>query len=148
METLKKATKQSYLSNPVEEEEMHSVEENSSDNNSFLNNKKTRLTNTCNENRDEDEGRRKNKKIEIKNSKLGIGSKMKKNQLYFSGKALRGKWNAVEKDHMCNYFKNFITNKKPPKKKDVEEFKIKEKDLFENINWLRIKTFVYNQYKN
>lgn len=49
---------------------------------------------------------------------------------------------------MCNYFKNFITNKKAPKKKDVEEFKVNEKDLFQNISWLRIKTFVYNQYRN
>lgn len=107
METLKKATKQSYLSNPVEEEEMHSVEENSSDNSSFLNNKKTRLTNTCNENRDEDEGRRKNKKIEIKNSKLGIGSKMKKKSVIFFRKSIERKVECSRKRPYVQLFQEF-----------------------------------------
>lgn len=144
METLRKTT--TYISRPHEKEQIQSDDENHLDINSFNKNKKIKLTNNCNEKQNRvEEGI---DKTEIKSISLRIGSKTKKLYLYFSGKALRGKWNAVEKEVMSNYFKNFITNKKAPKKKDVQEFKIKEKDLFENTSWLRIKTFVYNQYKN
>lgn len=62
-------------------------------------------------------------------------------------KGNRKKWKQGEKDIMLKYFKNFIKNKKAPKKQEVENFKLKEKGGFEKIEWVRIKTFIYNQYK-
>lgn len=70
------------------------------------------------------------------------------NSIILEKSVSRGKWNRKEKEIMCKYFKTFITDKKAPKKKEVEDFKLKAKELFGNISWLRIKTFVYNQYKN
>lgn len=48
---------------------------------------------------------------------------------------------------MLKYFKHFIKKKKAPKKHEVEEFKLKY-GVFQNIGWIRIKTFVYNEYRN
>lgn len=49
---------------------------------------------------------------------------------------------------MLKYFKQFIKNKRAPKKQEIEDFKLKENELFANIDWVRIKTFIYNQYKD
>lgn len=45
------------------------------------------------------------------------------------------------------YFKRHIQKKIAPKKHEVEKFKTCNKEVFETIDWIKIKTFVYNEYR-
>lgn len=48
---------------------------------------------------------------------------------------------------MRQYFKRHIERNIAPKKHEVEEFKTRNNEVFGNINWIKIKTFVYNEYR-
>ncbi|KAJ8909260.1 hypothetical protein NQ315_011239 [Exocentrus adspersus] len=84
-------------------------------------------------------GNSSDEKSEVKKVKPQISKAKKKTE--------RQRWSDKEKKIMCKYFKSFIQNKIVPKKKDVDEFQDKEKELFGHMHWIRIKTFVYNTYK-
>lgn len=60
---------------------------------------------------------------------------------------IRGRWEKPQKTIMRQYFKNHIQKKVPPKKHEVEEFKTHNKKVFGTIHWVRIKTFVFNEYR-
>lgn len=62
-------------------------------------------------------------------------------------KGQRKKWTAGEKKLVMAYFKGHIKKKKAPTKQETEEFLKKYKKEFANINWVLVKTFVYNCYK-
>ncbi|KAG5881868.1 hypothetical protein JTB14_008683 [Gonioctena quinquepunctata] len=75
-------------------------------------------------------------------------NEVQNNQMKLKSTGCRKRWKKEEKDIMLRYFKHFIKDRKAPKKCEVEEFKLKEKEVFSNIDWLRIKTFIYNQYRD
>lgn len=60
----------------------------------------------------------------------------------------RQRWTLPQKKRMKEYFKNNLFNKKVIRKKDCEEFVSKNRQLFEGIGWVKIKTFIYNESKN
>lgn len=49
---------------------------------------------------------------------------------------------------MRHYFKKNIKEKKALKKNECIEFLNIYKKDFTNVNWLRIKTFIFNEYYN
>lgn len=59
----------------------------------------------------------------------------------------RKKWNTEEKEKVLEKFKNHIKKKVVPKKHEVIEF-INSHPDFKESDWIRIKTLVYNSYRN
>lgn len=59
----------------------------------------------------------------------------------------RVRWSEEEKRLVCAYFKEHIKKKIPPKKHECELFLEKKGNLMVNKDWVRIKTFVYNIYR-
>lgn len=59
----------------------------------------------------------------------------------------RHKWNEQQRSIMLQYFKDNIKSKKALKKKDCLIFKQKFSE-FGLINWIKIKTFIYNASKD
>lgn len=57
-------------------------------------------------------------------------------------------WSKLERDTVIKYFSKHIRNKIAPKKKETNEFKEKYPNLFYDKDWVKIKTFVYNQYRD
>lgn len=49
---------------------------------------------------------------------------------------------------MRSYFKQFINQKVALKKHQVEEFVASNTKQFANVDWVRIKTFIFNEYRN
>lgn len=48
---------------------------------------------------------------------------------------------------MLKYFKKNIENKTALKKNECEEFLETYKKQFENVGWVRVKTFIFNIYR-
>ncbi|CAG9773450.1 unnamed protein product [Ceutorhynchus assimilis] len=53
-----------------------------------------------------------------------------------------------QKERIKIFFREHIRKKIPPKKNEVELFIQENKEKFHNKNWVKIKAFVYNLYKN
>ncbi|XP_063910844.1 uncharacterized protein LOC135128004 [Zophobas morio] len=56
-------------------------------------------------------------------------------------------WTVEQKAAARSFFAENIANKKPPKKNDVEQLRIRYNSLFDNKSWPQIKVFVQNIYK-
>lgn len=65
--------------------------------------------------------------------------------IFFSGE--RQRWLSHQKKIMINYFQQNLKNKKALKKKECEEFLSKHKTEFDGVEWLRVKTFIFNEYR-
>lgn len=63
-------------------------------------------------------------------------------------KIQRIRFTECEKQNMNNYFRNHIQNKIAPKKDEVKKFMKKYKNMFMNKNWVKIKAYVYNCYRD
>lgn len=61
--------------------------------------------------------------------------------------ANRKRWLPSEKKLVVTHFKNHIKNKIAPKKKEVLNFIAKHSNIFQDYDWVRIKTLVYNCYR-
>nr|CAI5834730.1 unnamed protein product [Callosobruchus analis] len=59
----------------------------------------------------------------------------------------RGKWSVAQKNIMRQHFKVNINKKKALRKQDCQTFLEKFSTEFHNVNWTRVKTFIYNEYK-
>lgn len=59
----------------------------------------------------------------------------------------RQKWNEQQRSIMLHYFRDNLKSKKALKKKDCLIFKEKYPE-FSLIDWIKIKTFIYNFSKN
>ncbi|XP_018578165.1 uncharacterized protein LOC108916403 [Anoplophora glabripennis] len=66
----------------------------------------------------------------------------------FPKKKHREKWTQKQKDIVITFFKDHIKYKKAPKKHEVEMFLSKYPGLFKSRNWITIKAFVYNLYRD
>jgi hypothetical protein len=60
----------------------------------------------------------------------------------------RGTWNHQQKTMMLQYFKTNVKNKISPKKDECLKLREDHLDLFKDKNWVQIKVFIYNTYKN
>lgn len=60
----------------------------------------------------------------------------------------RIKWSKNEKDIVIRHFKRHISKKIAPKKHECEELLANRKHDFTNKDWVRIKTFVYNTFRD
>lgn len=78
---------------------------------------------------------------DIKNKKLDE----KKNKQAPSG---RIKWSENEKKLVLNHFKTHIKKKIAPKKEECEQLLNEHRSILMTKDWVRIKTFVYNNYRN
>ncbi|CAH0562839.1 unnamed protein product [Brassicogethes aeneus] len=61
-------------------------------------------------------------------------------------KSNRTRWTAQQKKLVTLHFKGHIKNKKAPKKEECKTFINEHKDVLGNLDWVRVKTFVYNVY--
>ncbi|XP_063931247.1 uncharacterized protein LOC135143317 [Zophobas morio] len=59
----------------------------------------------------------------------------------------RVRWTETEKKIVTDYFKLHIQKKITPKKHECDELLAKHADVFVNKDWVRIKTFVYNVFR-
>lgn len=59
----------------------------------------------------------------------------------------RIKWSDKERNLACEYFKEHIKNKITPKKHECEQLLKLRPSSFENKDWIRIKTFIYNTFR-
>uniref|UniRef100_A0A6P7H359 Uncharacterized protein LOC114346404 isoform X2 n=1 Tax=Diabrotica virgifera virgifera TaxID=50390 RepID=A0A6P7H359_DIAVI len=57
-------------------------------------------------------------------------------------------WTKEQKEVTLKYFKNHIKVKKAPKRLECVEFKEKFKKVMDNKDWLKIKVFIQNAYKD
>lgn len=64
---------------------------------------------------------------------------------FFSG--TRPRWQSNQKKMMLSYFKNHVKDKKALKKHECEKFLEKFEKDFEGVNWVRVKTFIFNVYR-
>lgn len=48
---------------------------------------------------------------------------------------------------MRDFFKEAICSKKAPRKTECAAFLEKHSNLFQAVTWLKVKTFVYNEYR-
>lgn len=48
---------------------------------------------------------------------------------------------------MLTFFERNIYEKKAPKKSEIEDFKNNNPSLFSDVPWVKIKMFVYNNYR-
>lgn len=62
-------------------------------------------------------------------------------------KQKRATWSEEEKNLVLNYFTSHIAKKNAPKKDETNNFKKMYPSLFKDKDWVKIKTFVYNQYR-
>lgn len=49
---------------------------------------------------------------------------------------------------MRKFFNDYIKEKKAPKKKAVVAFMEKNKEMFKDSTWIKIKAFVFNSYRS
>lgn len=59
---------------------------------------------------------------------------------------IRLRWTTDQKNILRNYFKENIMRKKAPRKEECEAF-VNKHETFAKIGWLKIKTFVFNEYR-
>lgn len=57
-------------------------------------------------------------------------------------------WTEEQKQVVRNYFLTNIERKKPPKRLECEDLKSLYPELLKNKDWLKIKVFIQNLYKN
>ncbi|KAL1490034.1 hypothetical protein ABEB36_013945 [Hypothenemus hampei] len=62
--------------------------------------------------------------------------------------SFRSKWSREEQNIVKRYFRENIKNKITPRKTECEDFLKQYGNQFLNKDWVRIKTFVYNQFRN
>lgn len=60
----------------------------------------------------------------------------------------RGKWLAKQKHIMKQYFKENIKSRTALKKRECEVFLKKYLADFVGVGWIRVKTFIFNEYKD
>ncbi|KAK4885629.1 hypothetical protein RN001_001900 [Aquatica leii] len=77
-------------------------------------------------------------KNEIERSKKSLSKKL-------SG---RIRWTAEEKKIVLEYFSLHLKNKKTPKKHKCDQFFLKHGNSLTNKDWVRVKTFVYNAFRD
>lgn len=63
-------------------------------------------------------------------------------------KGNRVRWNEQDKKIVLNYFKKHIKDKVAPRKEECLAFIKLKKERFDEHQWVRIKTLVYNTYRN
>lgn len=63
-------------------------------------------------------------------------------------KGNRVRWTQKQKDIVKQHFQKHIKKKIPPKKDECLELLQKNKTILANLDWIKVKTFVYNIYKN
>ncbi|KAK4885177.1 hypothetical protein RN001_001448 [Aquatica leii] len=63
-------------------------------------------------------------------------------------KGNRVRWTVKQKQVVEKHFKKHIMSKTVPKKEECLYLIEANKDLFYNLDWVRVKTYVYNKYKN
>ncbi|KAF5280779.1 hypothetical protein FQA39_LY18003 [Lamprigera yunnana] len=63
-------------------------------------------------------------------------------------KSNRIRWTAEQKKLVSSHFKKHIKLKQAQKKNECEEFRSQHKHILGALDWVRIKTFVYNEYKD
>lgn len=68
--------------------------------------------------------------------------------IYFLFLGLRIRWTPLQKTIMRKSFKMFIKNKKALRKQECLDFLTKHRSNFEGVDWLRVKTFIYNESKS
>lgn len=76
------------------------------------------------------------------------GPKLNSKPECITKKRSRGRWSNIQKDLILKYFKSHINKKIVPRKEECVEFLQKHYDLFNPCTWVRIKTLVYNTYRN
>lgn len=69
--------------------------------------------------------------------------------MYVSGNVIQGRrrWTDKDKKIVLRHFKNHIKNRITPKKRECEELISKNKTVFLEMDWVKIKTLVYNTFK-
>lgn len=60
----------------------------------------------------------------------------------------RIRWTEEQKQIIKNHFKNHIKKKQAPRKNEVEKLIENHVNLFKDKNWVKIKAYVYNCYKD
>lgn len=75
-------------------------------------------------------------------------SNKEKPQRVMKGKRILVPWTSQEKKVVLQFFRNHIKNKRPPKRGECEDLISNNPELLKNRNWLKIKVFIQNQYKN
>lgn len=61
-------------------------------------------------------------------------------------KRLLVRWTVEQKNIVLKFFKDHISHKKPPKKKEIEVLLNKYPTILHNKDWLKIKVFIQNTY--
>lgn len=65
---------------------------------------------------------------------------------FFVGMRIR--WTSLQKRIMLNHFADNIKKKKCVRKDDCDKFLQKFANQFEGVSWMRVKTFVFNEYRS
>ncbi|CAG9817738.1 unnamed protein product [Phaedon cochleariae] len=65
-----------------------------------------------------------------------------------AGKTQRIRWTEEQKRIISTFFRDHIRNKIAPKKLEVEKLMQQNKKLFKSKNWVKIKAYVYNCYRD
>lgn len=60
---------------------------------------------------------------------------------------IRRRYTEEQKHLMRQFFKDYIKEKKAPKKQVVVAFMEKNKEMFKDSTWIKIKAFVFNCYR-
>nr|CAI5857266.1 unnamed protein product [Callosobruchus analis] len=55
-------------------------------------------------------------------------------------------WTKQQKKIVSSHFKKHIKNKIAPKKEECQKLITEHKDILHNLDWVRVKTFLYNTY--
>lgn len=63
-------------------------------------------------------------------------------------KGHRVRWSEKQKSIVKQHFQQHIRKKIPPKKDECLELIKKNKAILSNLDWVKVKTFIYNIYKN
>lgn len=59
----------------------------------------------------------------------------------------RMRWTCDQKTKALAFFNKNIETKTAPKKNECLEFISQHKSLFDVVDWVRVKTFIYNTYR-
>ncbi|KAI4468041.1 hypothetical protein MML48_2g00008999 [Holotrichia oblita] len=82
-----------------------------------------------------------------KREQINKKSLINKLNVFQNLQSVRHRWTATEKRLVINYFKSHISKKLAPNKHECEQLIGKHKDIFGGVNWVLIKTLVYNSYR-
>ncbi|KAF2886955.1 hypothetical protein ILUMI_19218 [Ignelater luminosus] len=86
----------------------------------------------------------------LNNNQEGGSSDGKDNEINTKVKKTsnRIRWTQQQKKLVTSYFKGHIKKKQAPKKAECENLISQNKEILSNLDWVRVKTFVYNIYTN